>query len=87
MQKFKGDATHCLRKISVRQKFLGDIFGENAHTKHTKGGRKMFGGIDWANANWAHVFQSIVDTWVPLIGVIALIVVLVVMYRKSRYSK
>lgn len=33
------------------------------------------------NVKWDAVFQSIVDTWLPLIGVVAAIVVIAVVVR------
>ena len=42
------------------------------------------------NVKWDAVFQSIVDTWLPLIGVVAAIVVVAVIVhviKKKRISK
>ncbi len=33
------------------------------------------------NVNWDAVFQSIVDTWLPLIGVVVTIIVIAVIVR------
>ena len=41
------------------------------------------------NINWSGVIQSITDTWLPLIGFVAVIIVIVVLVKvfKNRKNK
>lgn len=39
------------------------------------------------NVNWDAVFQSIVDTWLPLFGVVAAIIVIAVVVHFVRKRK
>lgn len=39
------------------------------------------------NVNWSAVFQSIVDTWLPLFGVVAAIIVIAVVVHFVRKRK
>ena len=39
------------------------------------------------NVKWDAVFQSIVDTWLPLIGVVAAIIVIAIMWLGKKENK
>ena len=39
------------------------------------------------NVKWEAVFQSIVDTWLPLIGMVAAIVVIAIIIRVVRTKR